>query len=58
MNQLYFLPIGNAIYWSTDIIEIINFAAHYGEHGNIEEGAIVSFKIPNVICIHKFSVTK
>jgi hypothetical protein len=55
MNQLYYLPIGNALYWSTDITEISAFAKHYGELGHVEEGKTVSFEIPNVICIHKFS---
>lgn len=55
MNQLYFLPIGNAIYWSTNVTEINAFAIKYGELGNIEEGKQVTFQIPNVICIHKFN---
>lgn len=55
MNTLYFVPMGDAVYWSTDLIEITDFAAHYGLLGYVDESHQVSFEIPNVICIHKFS---
>jgi hypothetical protein len=54
MNTLYFLSMGDAIYWSTSIIEITDFAMMFGELGHVEQGKDVSFNIPDVICIHKF----
>lgn len=54
MNQLYFVPLGNALYWSTNIMEITEFASVWGLLGYVETGNKASFEIPNVICIHNF----
>lgn len=54
-HQLYFVAVGRAIYWSTSLIEICDFAHTWEVLGQIEQGAEVSFKIPNVICIHQFN---
>ncbi len=53
-NTLYFLGIGNAVYWSTSIVEINAFAKSFNMLGAVEEGKQVAFEIPGVICIHKF----
>lgn len=55
MNQLYFVPIGNALYWSTNIMEITEFASVWGLLGYVETGHKVSFEIRNVVCVHQFS---
>jgi hypothetical protein len=55
MNTLYFLPIGNALYWSTNIEEITAFSNCFGLLGQVEcREKKVAFEIPNVICVHKF----
>lgn len=54
MHQLYFLAIGSALYWSTNVTEISAFAKCFGMIGHVEEGKRVAFEIENVICIHQF----
>lgn len=56
MNNLYYLPIGNALYWSTNITEITAFSKTFNALGQVEcFGRTVKFEINNVICIHKFN---
>lgn len=54
MNTLYFLSLNDALYWSTNVTEINDFAKTWGMIGQVEASKEVTFEIPTVICIHQF----